>query len=206
MIKIYGSPRSSAGRCFLVLEELGLPYETPPFNIMERKDHKSAEFLKLNPNGKVPCLVDGDFVIWESMAINHYLVDKYRPAFLGTTPEERGLSQQWSLWTLSELQPPMVDIIVQMMFVPEDRRDLKVVEKAREKVPPLLDILERQLEGREWLVGHSFLLVDLNVASVVNIAQTLKIDLEKYKHLTAWFSRIKARPSFRKFAELRTQS
>lgn len=203
MIKIYGSPRTSAGRCFLVLEELGLKYEVAPLDMKEKREHKSESFLKLNPNGKVPCLIDGDFVIWESLAINHYLVDKYRPELLGKTSEERGLVQQWSVWALVELQPPMVDMIIQLMFVPENKRDMSIVAKAKDRIPPYLSTLNHALKDKTYLVGGHLTLADLNVFSIVNIAISLKIPLNEFQHIEKWMTELKKRPSFQKLAELR---
>ena len=202
MLKIYGSPRSSAGRCYLVMEEIGLKYETAPLD-MGNKEHKSPAFLQLNPNGKVPCLVDEDFVIWESLAINHYLAERYKPELLGAGAKEKGLVQQWSVWALAELQPPLVDILIQMMFVPEDRRDQNVIRKAQEKLPANLKVLDQALSGRTYLVGSHVTLADLNTASVINIAQALKQDIESYQNIMYWFNRMKERPSFAKFADLR---
>ena len=64
MISIYGSPKSSSGRCFWALEEVGQAYEAKSINFKEN-EHKSEEFLKINPNGKVPALIDGDYTVWE---------------------------------------------------------------------------------------------------------------------------------------------
>jgi glutathione S-transferase len=203
MVQIYGSPRSSAGRCFLMLEEVGVPYQVMPLDMRE-KQHKSAAFLKLNPNGKVPCLVDGDYVIWESVAINYYLAEKYKPELLGRSPEERGHIVQWSTWSMVDLQPPLVDILIQMLFVPEDKRDMNLVAKSKEKVPPMLQILDTALNGRDYIVGKSLTVADLNLASVVNLAGALGLDTTTHTGLNSWFQRIKQRPSFQKFAELRT--
>jgi len=202
MIKIYGAPRSSAGRCYLMLEELCLPYETMSVD-MRAKEHKSEAFLKLNPNGKIPVLVDGDLAIWESIAINHYLADKYRPELLGKTPAERGVQQQWSTWAMTDLQPPLVDLIIQFMFTPEDKRNMALVEKAREKIPPMLGILDQALAGNDYILGKSVSVADFNLASVVNIALSFEFDLSSFGHLSAWLERMKARPSFKKVAELR---
>ena len=82
MIKLYGPARSSAGRCFWLLEELNVPYENIKVDLMN-KEHKADWFLKINPNGKVPALVDEDVTLFESMAINYYLTEKYKPEFMG---------------------------------------------------------------------------------------------------------------------------
>lgn len=202
MIKIYGSPRSSAGRCYLMLEELGLPYENVPLD-MSKREHKSPEFLKLNPNGKVPCLVDGSYVIWESIAINYYLAEKYKPTLLGTTPEQRGLVHQWSVWALNEFQPPLVEMLIQLVFIPAEKRNMSIVEKAREKLPGYLQVLDQCLAGKTYLVADQFTLADINVGSVANLATGLQVNLASYPAIESWFARIKERPSFKKFAESR---
>lgn len=204
MIQIYGSPRTSASRCILMLEELGLPYQQMPLDMSERREHKSDAYLKLNPNGKVPCLVDGDFVIWESIAINHYLAEKYRPELVGTTVEERGRSMQWSTWAMVELQQPLVGIIIQTMFTPEDKRDAGVLKKAQEHVPHLLGILDQHLARHEHLAGARLTVADFNMVTVINLASHLKFPLEPYKNIQAWFARMKARPAFTKLMQLRT--
>lgn len=203
MIKIYGSARSSAGRCYLLMEELGLTYEVVPLDMMEKREHKSPEYLRLNPNGKVPCLVDGDFVLWESLAINFYLAEKHRPSLLGESLSERALVRQWSVWGLAELQPPMVELIIQLMFTPEARRDAQMIARAREKIPPMLAILDRALEGKSYLVGDTFTLADLNVASMVNITNSIQMPIDDFRNVTGWMERLNARPAFKRYAELR---
>lgn len=201
-VKIYGVPKSSSGRCFMMLEELGIPYENPPLD-MRAKEHKSESFLKLNPNGKVPVLIDGDFVIWESIAINSYLADKHKPELLGKTPTERGVQQQWSTWAMVDLQPPLVEILVQMIFTPEEKRNMTAVEKAREKVPGMLAILETALKGKDYVLGKDISVADFNLASVVSLAQMFEFDFKPYPAVSAWLKRMGERPSFKKVMELR---
>lgn len=201
MIEIYGSPKSSAGRVYLMMEELGLKYKTMPLE-MSKKEHKSPEFLALNPNGKVPCLKDGNYVIWESIAINHYLAEKYKPEMLGSTPEEKGHVAQWSVWAMTEFQPPAVDILIQMVFVPEDKRNHALIEKAKEKIPGLLRILDQAISGKEYLVGNRFTVADINMASVVSILAHLHMDVSPYKGILNWMEKINSRPAFRRYSEL----
>lgn len=200
MLKIYGSPRSSAGRCFVLLEELGLKYEVVPLD-MRAREHKSPDFMKLNPNGKVPVLVDGDFVIWESVAINAYLCEKYAPNLLGMGPRNKGLVQQWSTWSVVELQPPLIDCLIQLMFVPDEKRDMSLVDRQRKKAKPFLAVLDREIGSKTYLVGQQFSVADINVASVANLALGVGVDLGGFPNLTRWLAAIKDRPSFRKFGE-----
>lgn len=201
MICLYGSPKSSSGRVYWLLEELGLPYEAVKLNMRE-KEHKNENYLKLNPNGKVPCLKDGEFVIWESIAINHYLADKYSPSLLGLTPENRGLIQQWSVWSIVELQKPLIDIFIQKIFVPEDKRDHNLIEKAEKICLTLLSILNSALLGKEYIVGQVFSLADLNLASVVHITSAIQMDISTYKNIQIWLARLTERPAFQKYINL----
>ena len=201
MVQIYGSHNSSSGRCYWCLEEADVNYEAKVLNFKEQ-EHKSEAFLKVNPNGKVPALVDNDFVMSESVAINLYLADKYKPELLGTSVNERAKINQWSIWAIADLQPPLIDIFIQLVFVPEDRRDANAIEKAQKKLPTLLETLDNELSNKTYLVGDNFTLADLNVHSVVSITNHVKYDLSKYTHINKWINTISERPAFKKYMAL----
>lgn len=201
VIKIYGSPASSAGRCFWCLEEVGAKYEQVSINFKEG-EHKSPDYLALNPNGKVPTLVDGDLKLWESAAINFYLCDAYKKELLGATIEERALVRQWSFWALNDLQPPLVAVFIQKVFVPEERRDLSLIESSQKKIKPMLDVLDKHLSSRSYLVSEEFTLADLNVMSVVSICNTIEEDISKYENINKWKEKIEDRPSYKKYLSL----
>jgi glutathione S-transferase len=202
MIQIYGTPRSSAGRCYLALEECGLSYEVMPLD-MSGKEHKSEKFLKLNPNGKVPCIVENGFVLWESAAIVQYLFEKHKPELLGSAPHEKALIQQWSYWTMTEAQPPLVDILVQKIFVPEDKRDHALIERRQKQLPNIFAVLENELKGKKFLVGNKYSAADLMVGSAINVAFGLQVDLSAYPHIKSWFSELQSRPAWMKVSKLR---
>lgn len=205
MIKVYGPPRSSAGRCYWMLEELGLSYETVALD-MKTKEHKAEPYLKINPNGKVPALVDGDFTIWESMAINNYLVKKYTNSLAPNTPEEDGLMMQWSFWALVDLQEPAVSWLIQEYFVPADKKNEQIIDDAKVKITGVLSALEKSLEGKKYLVDERFTLADLNVCSVVTLIADLKYDLEKFNNIQRWMNACTDRPAFHKYKQLRTRT
>ncbi len=202
MIQIYGSPKSSAGRCFLMLEECGLNYQVMPLD-MGKKEHKAEHFLKLNPNGKVPCIVDDGFVLWESAAIVQYLAQKYKPEMLGTSLKDKAMVQQWSFWTMTEAQPPLVDILIQKVFMPADKRDHALIERCEKKLPNLFVVLENELKNKKFLVGETYSVADVMVASATNLALSLGIDFSQYPNIKSWMAEISSRPAWRKFAELR---
>tara|TARA_Y100000385_G_C12875069_1_gene543262 strand:- start:210 stop:821 length:612 start_codon:yes stop_codon:yes gene_type:complete len=201
MITIYGSPKTSAGRCFWTLEEVCQNYEAKSISLKEN-EHKSEEFLRVNPNAKIPALVDGDFTIWESMAINMYLADTYKPELLGTSSKERGLTSQWTLWANGDLQTPLIEIFIQKVFVPEEKRSQEVIDKAISKLPDLFNTIEMALDKTKFLASDEFTLADLNTESVVKICDRIGFDLSKYKNIQAWRSAISERPAFQNYMEL----
>ena len=201
MITIYGSPQSSAGRCYWTLEEAGAPWEQAPFS-MRNKDHKSAEFLKLNPNGKVPCIRDGSATLWESTAINFYIAEKWKQNLLGTTALERALVQQWSTWSQVDLQPPLIQVFIQLHFIPEERRNQEVIDTNLEKVKPLLVILDQELNHKKYLAGEEFTLADINVASVASVYKSLGFSLDGLNNLQKWLETCQSRPAWKKVSQL----
>ena len=201
-IKLYGGPRTSASRVYWMLEELGLKYEVIPLDLSKR-EQKGDAYMKLNPNGKVPTLIDGDQVIWESMAINTYLAEKAKSPLAGTSAVEKGLIQQWSFWAMLELQKPAVDWLIQEMFVPADKKEPKVIEKSKETIGQVLPILDREFTSKQFLVGDRFTMADLNVASIVSICAALRFDMTPYKNINKWMSACSDRPAFQKLKTLR---
>src|SRR5205823_6011995 len=107
MIKLYGVPQSRAMRALWMLEELGLPYENVKVNFATG-DTRKPEYLRINPNGHIPALQDGDLIIWESMAINLYLARKYDMGLWPKTVEGEGRAFQWSFWAMTEAEEPRV--------------------------------------------------------------------------------------------------
>lgn len=202
MITLYGPARTSAGRCLWCLEETGVAYENKNVD-MRAKEHKSEAFLKLNPNGKVPVMVDGDVTLFESMAINFYLADKYKPELLGLTPEDRALSYQWSFWASSELQDPIIQIFIQKVFMPEEKRSQAVIDENLAKLPGFFEVLDNALASKTYLNGKTFTLADLNTHTVVSIAPHTGFDLSKYKNVDAWMKAISDRPAYQAYSKLR---
>lgn len=202
MITLYGSPRTSAGRCIWTLEEAGVPYNLKEID-MRNKEHKSAEFLKINPMGKVPALVDGDITLFESMAINYYIADTYKKELLGTTNKERALAQQWSYWSIAELQSPIIQVFIQKVFVPEDKRDNNVIEENLKKLPDLLSVLNNTLAGKKYLTGNQFTIADINTASIVGICPMIGVDLKSYTNINGWLGAMNERPAFQKYQAMR---
>ncbi len=132
---------------------------------------RKPEYLKINPNGHMPTLDDNGTIIWESMAINLYVAEKYGKAPLWpSTVEGHGACYQWSLWAMLEVEGPMFDVFKNRILLPADERDEKVALAGLEKIKAPLKVLDDHLQKSEYLLGKEFTIADLNVASVMILA------------------------------------
>ena len=179
MLKLYGGARSRASIVQWYLEELGVPYEFVMLD-MQAGTHRQPDYLAINPMGKVPAIVDGDFKLWESGAILLYLAQKYdkMPASL----EEQAVITQWVLFANATLGPGI--------FVEASReRELPRLMK------PLNDIFERQ----PFLLGQELSVADVALGSLLSyIPMMLKLDLSEYPAVVDYIKRLSERPAFQK--------
>ena len=180
---------SSSNRVHLLLKELGLEYETIELD-MKNGEHKKPEFLALNPNHQIPVLVDGDLVLFESLAINQYLCEKYRPALLGDTIEERAHTFKWSIWQYLNLQMHF-STMASRAWNPSVTDEQ--IAHAKEKVQPKLEVLEHHLEGKAFFLGDKMTVTDINTLTSFNYAMHANYDLSKYPNITRWYESMKTR-------------
>jgi glutathione S-transferase len=197
MLKFYtiqggGRLTSCVGICLWLLEELKTDYEIVHVDL-DKFEHKSDSYLKLNPNGKVPCLVDDKFVIWESLAINYYIARKYKPELMGKNAEENSLIDQWIFWMLSELQPPIVNIFKHARL-PAAQKSPALFETWKMQILQHTTVLEKELTNKNYLVGDRFTLADLNVAAFSSIHYILHSDLSLFPNFSKWLNTSTARP------------
>ena len=153
-MKIYGVSQSRAARSLWAAEELGLEYEHVP--TLFARDTRKPEFLAINPNGRIPTLVDGDTTIWESMAINLYLARKHGGELWPKSVEGEGHALKWSFWVMTECEPPLIEVLMNRVMAPEDQRDAAKAAAAEEKLATPLAVLDRELEGKSYLLGEGF--------------------------------------------------
>ncbi|WP_066384034.1 MULTISPECIES: glutathione S-transferase family protein [unclassified Anabaena] len=179
MLKLYGGSRSRATIVQWYLEELTVPYEFVLLD-MQAGEHRQPEYLKINPIGKVPTIVDGDFQLWESGAILLYLADKYDQAT--RSPEERAIIYQWVLFANSTLGTGIF------------------IEANREReTPRLLTPLNEIFEKQPFLLGDEFSVADVAVGSMLAyIPLMLKLDLSAYPAVEKYIQRMTARPAYQK--------
>jgi len=194
-IQIYGPTASRAARALWIAHELDIPFEHVG---MEMKDLKTPEYLKVNPNGKVPTLVDGDFKLFESMAINLYLAKRFnKDGFWPSSPEDQARCYQWSFWGMTEIEKPLLTILIDMFMTAPDKRKPEAVAEAQKTLPKPFAVLNAALEGHEYLLGSAFTVADLNLASILSWSKPIKYDFKPYPNAGAWLDRCLARPSYK---------
>ena len=191
--KLYGISGSRALRAIWGIEEVGIDYEHVPVNF--GSDSKEAAYLAVNPNGRIPALVDGDLTLFESMAINLYLAKKYGKDLYPQDAMNEAKAWQWSVWGISEIEPLQMQIVIQMLFMPEEKRDMKTVERARKGLQRPFKVLDAALADRNFLLGDAFSVADLNVASVMLLLKNIKVDYAEYSNMDRWAKACYARPA-----------
>jgi len=204
MLKIYGPARSRSSRALWMAEECGVPYEHDDLRGYATMQEKSAAVRQLNPIGKIPVLADDDFILGESMAINLYLAKKYGRHLWPTGEQELAKVLQWSFMAVTELDPPLAQLMVERTFRKEPDRNVENEKKNAELVKRPLGALETHLENHDWLVGSSFSVADLNVASVLMLATGAKVEFTDYPRLKSWLDRCRDRPAYRKVTASRS--
>ena len=122
MIKLFGIPGSRALRSIWMMEEIGIDYEHVHINFSG--ESKSPDYLAINPNGRIPALIDDDLVLFESMAINLHLAKKYGGNLYPDNVNDQARATQWSVWGISEIEPLQMQIVIQKLFTPEEMRQL----------------------------------------------------------------------------------
>ena len=199
MLTLYGITASRAYRPLWLMEELGLEYEQIPLDYRS-KDLHSEEYRSINPNARIPTLVEGDLVLWESMAINLYLASRYGAdsGLWPATPAGQGLSYQWSFWVMSELEIPLLSVLFHKRLLPENERDPDKLARNLGIIQRPLAVLNRALVERPWLADTQFTVADLNVAAVLAWAKPAKLDLDPWPNLQHWLKNCLDRPAAKK--------
>lgn len=193
-LKIYGVPQSRAFRALWCAKELGLDYESIPTHFANETS-KSAEYLAINPNGKIPAIVDGDFALWESMAINCYLARKHGTGLWPSTVEGEGLVLQWSFFAVAELEKPLLAVLLNSPAAGRPDRDAKAGDEGAVAARKPLAILDAALAKSPYLLGDAFTIADLNCAALVLWGQFAGFDFSNFPHVAKWLAACLARPA-----------
>ncbi len=198
-MRLYYHPMSpNARRALMTAIHLGLPLERVLVD-MAKGEHKRPDYLKLNPNGKVPTLDDDGFVLWESRAIMTYLADK--AAADTVYPRElraRADVNHWLFWDAVHFSPAVqlltFERVIKSLFG-MGTPDAKEIERGERMLAPLLHVLDGHLADREWLCGTAPTLADLSAATPLVTSDRAQIVLPS--HVASWFARVHALDAYR---------
>ncbi len=199
MRKLYQFPQSGNSRTVrIILLEKGLEFERVNINFA-KGEHKSPEFLKLNPMGKVPVLVEeGGQVFTESTVINEYLEDRYPDTpCLPPTPEERAIARYRVHYFEHNVAAAMGPIILEYLLKPPPARNMDLVAKKKEEAMKCFEMMEGFLVQDEWLTGKQFGLADAAYIPPMAALPDLEMAIpEGFKNLERWWTAVQRRASF----------
>ena len=203
-LRIYGIARTRAFRALWVAAELGLDFEHLPIEIGEA-GARAPEFLAINPNGRLPVIVDDGFVLSESLAITLYLAKKHS---LGTlypaALQDEAKAWQWSFWAISEVDRGVNIWSLHAVRLPPDERDATKRGEALKVIAAPFKILDAAVAKQPYLLGDDFTIADLNVAAVVSRAADM--DLSAVPSLKVWLARCLDRPAARAALALKNKA
>ncbi|MCP3717719.1 glutathione S-transferase family protein [Paraburkholderia sp. CNPSo 3281] len=192
-MKLYGFAGTRSQRALWGLKEVDADFEFISVNLLEG-EHRRPEYLRINPAGKVPVLIDGDRVIPESAAIVLYLADKYpEKVLLPADLDERAQAYRWTLFAVTELEQPLWRITRHSFLYPPEKRSPADIELAREDFRAMAAVLEKHLEGREFIVGNKLSVADCVTVYLMDWANEVHL-LDGFPRLQAYLDRLYARP------------
>jgi glutathione S-transferase len=201
-LRIYGIARTRAFRALWIAKELGLDYEHVPIEIGAAGARK-ADYLAINPNGRLPAIDDDGFVLWESLAITLYLAKKHGRLY-PTTLEGEAKAWQWSLWSVQEVDRGVNIWSLHAVRLPPEDRDPQRLAEALKVIEGPFRVLDGALTSRAYLLGDDFTVADLNVAAV--ISRAVDMDLAATPRLGDWLTRCLERPAARDARALRAEA
>lgn len=198
MPTVWGRPNSiNVQKVMWTVGELGLEHRRidvgGPFGGLD-----TEEYGRLNPNRKIPTLVDGDVVVWESNAVVRYLAARYGAGTLWPEdPGERSWADRWMDWQITEVQPHLHVVFWNLIRTPPERRDADAVAKAAQALGRVWGIAEARLAAVPWLGGRRFTMGDIPLGCAYWRYRNLDIPRPDLPRLEDWFARLSERPAYR---------
>jgi glutathione S-transferase len=201
-LKIWGRANSvNVQKVLWCLRELDLAYERVDAG-MQFGRNRDADYLAMNPNGRVPTLVDGGFVLWESNSIMRYLVLAYGEgsSLYPQTPRRRAAVDRWLDWTLSTLQPVDRPVFWALVRTPIEQRDMAAIQKDADAAAEQWHIVDAQLATRRFIEGDDFTLADIALGAYARRWFGVEgISKPQLTHLDRWFAQLASRAGFAQF-------
>lgn len=203
-LQLYSAPTPNGVKVSIMLEEIGLPYE-PHYVDIGKDETWTPAFLSLNPNGKIPAIVDPDgpdgrpFGLFESGAILLYLAEK-TGKLLPADPARRYETIQWVFFQMGGVGPMFGQLGFFHKFAGREYEDKRPLERYRKESERLLGVLETRLEGRSWMMGEDYTIADVSLLGWVRnlvgfYGAADLVGWERLRHVPAWLDRGLARPA-----------
>ena len=204
VIQLYSLPTPNGVKASIMLEETGLAYE-PHLIDITKNETWGPEYLALNPNGKIPAILDPDgpdgkpFALWESGAILVYLADK-SGKFLSPDPAQRYETLQWVFFQMAAIGPMFGQLGFFNKFAGREIEDKRPLERYRNESKRLLGVLETRLDDRDWIMGADYSIADIAMIGWVRNLITFYearelVDYDSLKRVPAWLDRALERPA-----------
>jgi glutathione S-transferase len=192
-MKLYEFGPTRSIRARWTLQELGVDFEAITVNLV-KGEHTQPDYLKVNPAGKLPALVDGDFVLTESVAIVLYLAEKYPDRrFLPEDLKQRAELDRWMLFTVTELEQPLWRIARHTSIYPQAQRLPADVSIASREFKEMAAVLEAHMQGRQFVVGDHVSVADFVLAYTLDWGNEVHL-LGECPRLLSYMERMYARP------------
>ena len=199
-IHLYTASTMNGWKPVIFLEEAEIEYDLTYIDF-GKKEQKSDWYMRLNPNGRIPTIVDRgneDFVVFESGAILWYLAQKYQK-FLPTGEKAKSQALQWLMFQMSGIGPMMGQAMYfQRIAAPKGNEDPYAIDRYVKESRRLLEVLDKQLTGKAYVLGDDFTIVDIATYPWARSYPWAKVSVEGLDNLKAWFDRIDARPATQK--------
>jgi glutathione S-transferase len=197
MLKIWGRKNSiNVQKVMWTVHEIGLKHERIDAGMAFGRT-KEPEYLRMNPNGLVPVVQDGDLTLWESNAIVRYLAARYSEGNLWSKdPAHRAEADKWMDWMTTTINAAIGPIFIGLVRTPPEQRDAKAIEAARLKSIDLIKILDAHLAGRPFVAGAALTMGDIAMGCFVNRWYALPIERPSTPNVAAYLERLKQRPAF----------
>ncbi len=196
MYKLFYSPGSAAMAPHALLEEIGGPFELVKVDTRSG-EHKKAEYLKLNPNGRVPTLVDGDQVIYETAAIMLHLVDRHPGSGLAPAvgSAERAMFYQWLVYMTNTVQEAYIEYYHPEYYAKTEAGQAEVKAVSEERLQPMFAVLDKALEKGPFLLGATFSAADIFLMMMARWSRNMKKPAATYPNIKRCVDAVMARPA-----------
>ena len=197
-MKIHHAPNSRSVRALWLFNELDLPYELEIYPLGD-KSMRTPEYLKVHPLGRVPALEDGDLTIFESGAIVQYVLDRYGNGTMvpNSASPDYPTYLQWLHYAEGMIMPQINIIVVETIFLPEERRNQTNVDRATRLLTRMLTAVDMHLQDREFLAGE-FSGADIMTGHACIVSGRLGADISDKPNVAAYIDRLEARPALQK--------